>query len=160
MNACSTTIEGSDRVDMRMYPDAFTIALADTGGNAMLAERVVDRLLCPDFDWDELGDGTNGILLRVHAERIRGEHVGNAAAWLFHGDHATELTAQRRFKLAVPAGATLVVASDGLWRHAKPADIAAIAQQPNISRALSFLVELVRLPDRSLRDDVAIAIAR
>jgi|HubBroStandDraft_6_1064221.scaffolds.fasta_scaffold3697868_1 hypothetical protein len=64
------------------------------------------------------------------------------------------------FEHAAPAGATLVVASDGLWRYAKLADIAAIAQQQEPGRAIGLLVEIVRLPDRSLQDDLSIALAR
>ncbi len=187
MRTCSTFVQpdrGQDRVDLRMYSDALVIALSDgaggTGNGARVAELVVDRLLCADRDWDaldeaamRLGGQATGIAIRIDADGIRGDSVGDSAAWLFRGDDAIELTAHQQrkplvgdgclpvsFRHAAIDGATLVVASDGLWRYAKLADIAAIAQQHDAARALSLLVELVRLPDRSLQDDVSIAIAR
>jgi PPM family protein phosphatase len=183
MRTCATVVEpdsGQDRVDLRIYPDALVIALADGAGGtargAKIAELVVDRLLCPDRDWDEIDDAARrlggqatGIWLRIDADGIRGESVGDSAAWLFRGDDAIELTEHQQRKPLIGAGclpiafehaaidgATLVVASDGLWRYAKLADISVVAQR-DPARAL---VELVRLPDRSLQDDVSVAIAR
>ncbi|HEY1552005.1 MAG TPA: hypothetical protein VGG28_29465 [Kofleriaceae bacterium] len=187
MRTCSTVVQpdtGQDRVDLRLYPDALVIALADGAGGtvhgAEVAELVVDKLLCPDRDWDEideaarrLGGQATGIWLRSDGDGIRGESVGDSAAWLFYADGAIELTEHQQrkplvgggcmptsFEHAVPIGATLVVASDGLWRYATIAEIAAIARQPDMARASSRLVELVRLPDRSLQDDISIALAR
>jgi len=58
------------------------------------------------------------------------------------------------------AGATLVVASDGLWRYAKRDAIAAIARGDNLATTATSLVELARLPTGALADDVAVVIVR
>jgi len=54
----------------------------------------------------------------------------------------------------------LLVASDGLLRYARPADIARVARQPDIDLAVTALIELVRLPSGELQDDVAIVLLR
>jgi hypothetical protein len=50
---------------------------------------------------------------------------------------------------------TLLVASDGLLRYAKPADIARLAAGPDLDATACGLVELVRPRSDALPDDVA-----
>ncbi len=55
---------------------------------------------------------------------------------------------------------TLVVASDGLWRYARSAEIAAAARLPTLEEAAAALLALVRLPSGGLQDDVGIVLVR
>jgi hypothetical protein len=57
-------------------------------------------------------------------------------------------------------GRTLLMASDGLLRYARPADIARAARIPDLDVAATELVDLVRLPSGDLQDDVAIVLLR
>jgi serine/threonine protein phosphatase PrpC len=56
--------------------------------------------------------------------------------------------------------ATLLVASDGLFRTAKPMDIARIARMADLDRAANALVDLVRTDVGNVLDDVSIVLAR
>jgi hypothetical protein len=57
-------------------------------------------------------------------------------------------------------GGTLLVASDGLLRYAKLADIARLAAGADLDAAARGLVELVRLSSGALPDDVAMVLGR
>jgi serine/threonine protein phosphatase PrpC len=67
------------------------------------------------------------------------------------------------------ADATLLVASDGLFSYAKPSDIVRVihsidladpADPHALTRTITALVDLVRLPSGGLQDDVSIVLVR
>lgn len=58
----------------------------------------------------------------------------------------------------VPIEGRLLVGTDGLFRYAPPARIAAVANAPSVETGVSELIELVRLGNGRLQDDVAVAL--
>ncbi|NVB83833.1 MAG: SpoIIE family protein phosphatase [Kofleriaceae bacterium] len=158
-----------------------------TGDGEMAAELVVEAVLYGDpsdsgwvdelamFD-DELaerGAQATSVIVEVSADRIRGASVGDSGAWLVRGAEIDDLTADQRRKPLLGAGAevvafergplaggTLIVASDGLFRYAKAADIARAATGPDLDAAARAMIELVRLPTGELQDDVSIVLVR
>jgi PPM family protein phosphatase len=64
------------------------------------------------------------------------------------------------FEAGPLAGATLVVASDGLWKYASLAAIAAASRGEDLATTATSLIELARLPAGALSDDVAVVIVR
>lgn len=116
---------------------------------------------------------STAVVLSVSGSGISGASVGDSAAWLIAGADVLDLTEGQRRKPLVGGGClpfrvkhmaysgnTLLVASDGLFRYAKPADVARIANGPDLSAAARALVDLVRLPSGTLQDDVAVVLCR
>lgn len=167
------------------------IALADGAGGtskgALAAEAVVAAACRPggaddlagtlqDLD-DALSRGggeTTAILITLTSSHCHGVSVGDSGAWLLDDGRATDLTARQERKPLLGSGAfpvgfsipwtptaTLLVASDGLLRYAKIADIArVIAEAETLDLAANRIVELVRLPDGGLQDDVSLVLVR
>ncbi len=120
------------------------------------------------------GGQSTAIVLVVTDDAIRGASVGDSEAWLVYADQRIEaLTADQARKPLLGAGAhltptvaaalgeaTLVVASDGLFRTAKPMDIARLAAGPDLTAAAIALAELVRTEAGNVLDDVSIVLAR
>ena len=181
---------GEDRAAAVARGDGVVLALADgaggTGGGARAADAAsaglsaaptpsswTDALAARDAALPRLGPGqATAVVVEVTAAGLRGASVGDSGAWLV-GDDLVDLTADQRRKPLLGAGATpvaftagpladrtLVLASDGLWKYARPADIAAAARHPDLAAAAAALLALVRLPSGGLPDDVALVLAR
>ncbi len=158
-----------------------------TGGGDFAAQAVIDAVaenhasadlasLLADLDADprRLGHGqTTAVVLRVTTNQVIGASVGDSGALMIAGEDVVELTSGQQRKPLVgsgcvpvgftgtfPAGATLVVASDGLLRYARRADLVRIATAGSIESAARALLELVRLPSGGLQDDVSIVLCR
>ena len=99
--------------------------------------------------------------------------VGDSGAWIIRGAEIDDLTANQQhepllgagahpiaFERGPLAGGTLVVASDGLFRYAKPADIARVASGSDVEAVARALIDLVRLPTGALQDDVSVVVVR
>ena len=180
---------GQDRATVVHVPGGLVIALADgaggTANGALAASAVIDAvqerpasdpmvLLDELDDPERLGRGeTTAVIASVRCGSVFGASVGDSGAWLIEGTSTIDLTrAQRRkpllgamcipiaFSDAFTASRTLLVASDGLFRYAKPADIARVAQLPDLAEAARALIELVRLPSKALQDDASIVLCR
>ncbi len=65
-----------------------------------------------------------------------------------------------RISSSLVAGGTLLVASDGLLRYAKRSDIVRVASGADLTAAARSLIELVRLANGTLQDDVAVVLCR
>lgn len=74
--------------------------------------------------------------------------------------HGAGLVALARTSPARGTGRTLLVASDGLWRYARLAELVDACAVDDLDRAASRLVARVRLPSGALQDDVALALVR
>lgn len=156
-------------------------------GGERAAKAVVDRVaavashafdwtqLLADIDHVQIGYGqTTAVVLWVTREKIVGASAGDSGAWLIRGDAIEVLTSAQHTKpligdgaIVTPieagpigAGGTLLVASDGLLRYAQRTDIVRIANGPDVGAAARALVELVRLPDGQLPDDVSVVLCR
>jgi serine/threonine protein phosphatase PrpC len=127
-----------------------------------------------ELDPDRLGPGqTTAVVATVTQGGIRGASAGDSGAWVIRGGEIEDLTrAQHRkpligdHSIALPfqsgplAGGTLLVASDGLLRYAKPEAIARVAGGPDLAAAARELVALVRLPSGEVPDDVSVVLCR
>jgi serine/threonine protein phosphatase PrpC len=159
-----------------------------TGHGAVAAQAVIEAvtqgapagrawwelLEALDRDGARLGHGqTTAVVLSVTPRAIMGASVGDSGAWVVRGAQIEDLTEGQTRKPLVGAGCrpfavhaaglgagTLLVASDGLLRYAKPADIARLAAGPDLDAAARGLVELVRLRSGALPDDVAVVLCR
>ena len=159
-----------------------------TGGGAAAAQAVVDGVAARqdgDAGWDawlvdldadraRLEHGqTTVVVIVATVQGLIGASVGDSGAWMINGTVIEDLTEHQVRKPLVgdgcrPAaisarplgGGTLLVASDGLLRYAKPTDIARVATGPDLAAAARALVELVRLPSGGLQDDVAVVLCR
>lgn len=187
---CPRRGTGQDRVSVSSARDRVVIALADgaggTAGGERAANAVIDAVAAAQVDdWtavlteleldpDRLGPGqTTAVVVTVTRDGIRGASAGDSGAWVIRGDEIEDLTrAQHRkpligdHSIAIPfqagplAGGTLLVASDGLLRFARPEAIARVVSGPDLAAAARALVELVRLPSGEVPDDVAIVLCR
>ena len=156
------------------------------GGERAAAAVIAAVAAAPTDDWtavlteleldpDRLGPGlTTAVVVSVTRDGLHGASAGDSGAWVIRdgriiedltrdqqrkpliGDHSVA----RPFRGAPLAGATLLVASDGLFGYAKPDAIARAADGPDLAAAARELVELVRLPSGELPDDIAIVLCR
>jgi serine/threonine protein phosphatase PrpC len=152
------------------------------------ADAVVEAVRCSDqgdrgqVPWGELlghldrvvSGETTAVIVAVTDDGITGASVGDSAAWVVRGADIDDLTAYQEPKPLVGSGhaiplafvagglgdGTLVVASDGVMKYAKRADIARVARGPDLATAAAELVALVRLPSGELQDDVSIVLCR
>jgi PPM family protein phosphatase len=159
-----------------------------TSNGAIAAQAVLDTVQIiagSDADWSvilqtldrditRLQGGQTTAIVVVLGDAIRGASVGDSEAWLVYADQRIEaLTANQARKPLLGSGAqltpivdaalgdaTLVVASDGLFRSAKPMDIARIAAGADLTAAAEALVDLVRTDVGNVLDDVSIVLAR
>ena len=159
----------------------------DTRNGAAAAQAIIDAAgaASPDVDWSALlagldqdgkrlaGGQSTAVILSVTASGLIGASVGDSGAWMIAGSSILDLTdGQARkplvgdgcnpFRVTAPplGDRTLLVASDGLLRYAKPQHIAHIANGTDLAVATRALADLVRLPSGDLQDDVSIVLCR
>lgn len=159
-----------------------------TAAGDIAAQAVVDGVAArrdADAGWDEwlleldadrtrLGGGqTTAVVVVATAHGLWGASVGDSGAWVIRGVAIEDLTEGqarkplvgdgcRPFAVSGPAlgAGTLLVASDGLLRYAKLADIARVAVGTDLTAAGRALIELVRMPSGGLQDDVGVVLVR
>lgn len=120
-----------------------------------------------------LGGGqATAVIAEVGRDGVVGASVGDSQAWLVSTTDVHVLTASQERKPLVGGGAaatrfggalegaTLVIASDGLFAYARRADIVRIVCGDDLAVAAQALVEAVRLPGGELQEDVAIILCR
>ena len=129
-----------------------------------------------DAEPQRLARGQSTAVILGVGTQIVGASVGDSGAWLLRGSEVVDLTSGQIRKplvgdgcATVPIGpllfeGTLLVASDGLFRYAKRADIARVIEdatafeERGLATAAAALIELVHLPNGELQDDVAIVL--
>ncbi|HEY5945738.1 MAG TPA: SpoIIE family protein phosphatase [Kofleriaceae bacterium] len=160
-----------------------------TSHGDIAAQAVLDTvhvLAGSDADWSVIlhaldrdtkrmmGGQTTAIVVVLGDSAIRGASVGDSEAWLVHADQRIEaLTANQTRKPLLGSGAqltpttavelgdaTLLIASDGLFRFAKQIDIAQAVCSADLDTAAEQLVDLVRTDAGNVLDDVSIVLAR
>src|SRR5580704_16740595 len=178
---------GQDRARVFDVGGGVVIALADgaggTGNGATAAQALIDAIGAVDWctllagldlDGDRLGHGqSTAVVLSIVDAGVSGASVGDSGAWLLQGTEIFDLTDGQSRKPLVGSGCvpyrvepvrfdggTLLVASDGLVRYAKRSDIARLASGTDLRSAARALIDLVRLPNGALQDDVAVVLCR
>jgi serine/threonine protein phosphatase PrpC len=120
------------------------------------------------------GGQSTAVVLTLSADGVVGASVGDSGAWILHGDSIEDLTSQQNRKpllgtgVCVPVGfsvgrlrgGTLLVASDGLLKYAKRADVVRVTQEADLDVAARALVQLVTLRSGKVPDDVSVVLCR
>lgn len=119
------------------------------------------------------GGQSTAVLLSITSAGMVGVSVGDSGAWVIRGEDIQDLTEGQLHKPllgagCVPweikggplAGGTLLVASDGLLKYAKPSEIARVVGGDDLAASARSLVDLVRLRSGALQDDVSIVLCR
>lgn len=149
-------------------------AIVDAVGADSIADGWYALLEVLDCDTRRLGNGqSTAVIVSILGGVLSGASVGDSGAWLLQGTNVVDLTqGQQRKPLVgdgcapwrIPPtrldGGTLLVASDGLLRYGKPLDIIRIASSEDLQAAAQALIDLVRLPNGTLQDDVAVVLCR
>ena len=177
--------DGDDRARVVETKTGLIVALADGAGGtshgAETAQAIVGSINPERMNWGTLlatldnghvrGQST-AVIVEIAGDMITGTSVGDSGAWLVRDDDALDLTiAQHRKPLVgsgctpvaitpVPFVGTLLVASDGLLRYVKREAILRTARIPELAVAARLLVDLARLPNGQLQDDVAVVLIR
>lgn len=124
----------------------------------------VDRILSGDLN----GPETTGIVIVIDSKRLFGAACGDSAARIYRADCEIEVTPSGRSKpflgrgsaliadFEVELSGTLVVATDGLWKYSKSADIARTIRNTVAERLAAALADLSRLKSGALPDDIAV----
>ncbi len=118
------------------------------------------------------GGQSTAVVLTLSADGVVGASVGDSGAWIIRGGSIEDLTSLQNRKPLVGTGScvpvafsagrlrdgTLLVASDGLLKYAKRADIARVAQEADLEAAAAGLVHLVTLRAGKVPDDVSVVL--
>jgi PPM family protein phosphatase len=104
---------------------------------------------------------------------VRGASIGDSGALMIADSEFTDLTASQKRKPLCGSGAavptpfgptplrgTLVLASDGLLKYAKPSLIKQAASRSDVDDAARTLVDSARLPTGKLQDDIVVVVCR
>jgi len=131
--------------------------------------READRRVYEEPDAGE----TTVVAAVVTPHEIAGASVGDSEAWLVTDRGRVDLTGNQRFVPtlgsagAVPIpfvhrgpGGTLLVATDGLFGYAPAEKICAAARGEDLDAAARALVDLARLPNGTLQDDITVVLCR
>ncbi len=189
MNVAHLVVGRDDRAAIIPMGDAHALVVADgaggTGSGHLAAEAIIEHVRAcvaanPDFDpvrvltdgdRDMSGAETTCVLAVVNARGVYGASVGDTEALVF-GARDVVLTrhqlrkpllgscAARPIPFAAPRVDTLLIATDGLTKYAKPTAIRTVATSADLSTIPARLIELVRLPSGDLHDDVAVIVCR
>ncbi len=148
---------------------AHTRASEDTRWGAFLLE--LDRKMLRTCQ----GGQTTAVVIDIHNGRITGASVGDSQAWLVTDISTQDLTRHQQRKPllgsseANPIGiqpiymngripGRLLMGSDGLFKYAQPDRIASLARGADLDKAVTDLVDAVRLKSGALPDDVAVVL--
>ncbi len=128
---------------------------------------VTDRAIARDPRPGE----TTAVVLAVTSDWICGASVGDSEAWLVTPEGWFDLTSRQRRKPCLGVGfvepvsfrrpnpgGVLIVGSDGLFKYAPAAAIRDAATRGTPESACRTIVDLVRLPNGKLQDDIAVVV--
>jgi PPM family protein phosphatase len=122
----------------------------------------------------EIGQST-AVVVATNGTGIVGASVGDSEAWLIRSDSLIDLTKHQERKPLLGGGAVeptafaeslwpgdvLLLATDGIVKYAPAERLAALARRRlPVSACSDAMVELVRLPDGGLQDDLGLVLIR
>lgn len=118
------------------------------------------------------GGTSTAVIAEIVDGQVRGASVGDSRAWLVSPAGISDLTERQARKPllgsgvsepvafgSVPLHGRLLVASDGLFKYAPRALLASVASEGSVQTAVEALVDLVRLKNGRLQDDVGVVLA-
>jgi hypothetical protein len=118
------------------------------------------------------GGLSTGVIVEVTRHTLRGESVGDSCAWLIDGSELIDLTEHQQRKPLLGSGRAqptafgptplhgrLLVASDGLMKYARRAEILRRAILGTLEESATALLDVVRLDSGAFPDDVALVLA-
>ncbi len=116
---------------------------------------------------------TTAVVVVVGPQGILGVSAGDSEAWVVTASRIDDLTVGQYTRRGVGTGqvapfvfertalsGVLLVATDGLMKYASPDVIAKVVRDGAMGLAADQLVELVRLPSRTVTEDVAVVLVR
>jgi hypothetical protein len=161
-----------------------------TGSGALAAKFIVDAVqraaarslavltphrLLSELDSELVTEGNGGqttaVVCAVVGSDVFGASVGDSGALLDAG-RVDDLTRHQVRKPLLGTGSaqpvpfagklsgTLVVATDGLLKYARPDRLRQVAAGPDLAAIPALLVDVVRLRSGALQDDVAVVVCR
>ncbi len=124
---------------------------------------------------DNIGQST-AVVVATDGTVVSGASVGDSEAWLVGATDLRDLSVgqprkpllgggsvePRAFKEQLRPGETLLVATDGITKYATTERICSVVRRADLSAddRAAAIVQLVRLPNGSLQDDVGLATVR
>jgi len=159
-----------------------------TGAGACAAQAVCDAILAVrrrDQSWEtslcevdqillrsNRGGLSTGVVVEVTPHALLGASVGDSCAWLIDGSRLIDLTENQQRKPLLGSGRAhptafgptplhgrLLVASDGLIKYARRAEILRRATLGPLEEGAMALLDAVRLGSGAFHDDVALVLA-
>jgi serine/threonine protein phosphatase PrpC len=159
-----------------------------TGSGAIAAQAVCDAILAARPDgtpWDTLlrevdqmvlrsngGGLSTGVVVEVVGPILHGASIGDSGAWLIDGSQIVDLTENQQRKPLLGSGnaqpmsfgptplhGRLLVASDGLLKYVRRAEIIRRATLVHLENSALALLDAVRLRSGAFHDDVALVLA-
>lgn len=157
--------EAAEAVVAKVEASAARLARANAAECAALLEEL-DRELAQEPH----GGEATSVFVVVRGREVVGASVGDSGAWILAANGVIDLTDRQvrkpcvgvgaamatAFAALLPAGARLLMASDGLLKYVDRSRVAALGMAMPIDLAVQALVDAARLPSGVLRDDVAV----
>ena len=146
-------------------------AAASAGSARDWTERL--HAIDHELSKSDLGGQTTVVVAEIWNGRVSGASVGDSQAWLVSPrGEMLDLTEDQQRKPLLGAGtagpcpfgpiemhgARLLLATDGLFQYAAQNKVVNVTAARVIPRAPSLLIDLARLPNGELQDDVAVVI--
>jgi PPM family protein phosphatase len=116
---------------------------------------------------------TTAVVVVVGPTGVLGVSAGDSEAWVVTANRIDDLTVGQYTRRRIGTGqaapfiferttlpGVLLVATDGLLNYASPEVIARVVREGAMGFAADSLVELVRLPSRTVTEDVAVVLVR
>jgi serine/threonine protein phosphatase PrpC len=156
----------------RAFVEAVKVAANDPTFSIDDADGWIDLFRETDKALHELRAGeTTGVVVSLSARTLLGVGTGDSEAWMVTPTRVDDLTAMQHTKRRLGSGrvvpavfhrgalsGALLVATDGLLKHAAMEVIARIVRASPIGVAAEQLIDLVRLPSGRFPDDVGIVL--
>ncbi len=165
---------GGGAVASRAVLESVSLAANDRGFPIDDVHRWADLLKATDTAVFARGAGqTTAVIVVVGPQGILGVSAGDSEAWVVTASRIDDLTVGQYTRRRIGTGqaapfifertalsGVLLVATDGLLKYASPDVIAKVVRDGAMGFAADQLVELVRLPSRTVTEDVAVVLVR
>jgi serine/threonine protein phosphatase PrpC len=165
---------GGGSAASRLVLEAVRVAASDRAFPIEDVQRWVALLRTADAAAFARGLGeTTAVVVVVGPTGLVGVSAGDSEAWVVRANRIDDLTVGQYTRCRIGSGqavpfiferatlpGVLLVATDGLLNYASPEVIARVVREGAMGFAAERLVELVRLPSRSVTEDVAVVLVR
>ena len=165
---------GGGSAASRLVLEAVRVAAGDRAFPIEDVQRWAALLRATDAAAFARGLGeTTAVVVVVGPTGVLGVSAGDSEAWVVTANRIDDLTVGQYTRRRIGTGqaapfiferttlpGVLLVATDGLLNYASPEVIARVVREGAMGFAADSLVELVRLPSRTVTEDVAVVLVR